>query len=331
MFDRNIDRTEKVLKDDLTPAAGVASYEQVKKENKLYFNVIKKRYISFALSLILVTLSIISISIQGLNLGIDFTGGTIFDIKFDKPVTQVAISEALSSVGLTGQVQLSQGDTEALIRTEPLEPEQRDSLLDAIQEKAGVFDPANLEENLVGPSIGAELRSNAIKAMIVASLLILIYISLRFRFIYAFSGIIAVIHDVIVTLGVFSIFQWRIEAAFIAAILTVFGYSINSTVVIYDRIRENEKRLNKRDSYEDMVDKSVWQNMGRSVKTTFTVLIALFAILILGGASTQMFALAMIIGLISGVYTSVFIASQLVVELTNRFGGRIKRKSHSQV
>lgn len=320
-------KVDKNIKENVTPAATAASYEQVISEHKFYFHTVKRRYVWFALSLLMLAVCIISLSYQGLNLGIDFTGGTMFNIKFEQPTTQAAVSEALDSVGLTGQVQLSQNDTEAIIRTSPLEPEQRDAFLDALQEKAGTFDYENLGEDLVGPAIGAELRSNAFKAMVVAAILILAYVSVRFRFIYAVGAILALVHDIVITLGAFSIFQWQIEAAFIAAILTVFGYSINNTVVIYDRIRENEKRLKKKDSFEDMVDKSVWQNMGRSVKTTLTVLIALFAIFILGGASTKMFALAMIIGLISGLYTSVLIASQLVVEFTKIFGGRIRRKN----
>lgn len=328
MADNNtINRTDQA---EVTPAAGVASYEQVKKEHKAYFNIVKKRYLWFVLSALLLIPSIISLAVQGLNLGIDFTGGTMLDIKFDHQVTQAQITESLDSVDLSGQVQLSEEDTEALIRTEVLEPEQRDALLASIRENAGEFDSENLQEDLVGPAIGAELRSNAIKALIVATVLILAYVSLRFRLIYAVGGIVALAHDVIITLGIFSIFQWQIEAAFIAAILTVFGYSINDTVVIYDRMRENEKRLKKRDSYEDMVDKSVWQSMERSVKTTLTVLIALFAIFILGGASTKVFALAMIIGVTSGAYSSIFIASQVVVELRKRFNINIVKKNEAK-
>ncbi len=169
---------------------------------------------------------------------------------------------------------MSQGDTEALIRTGFLDDGKRDELLAAIQKEAGEFDKKNMSEDKVGPAIGAELRSGAVKALIVASVLILLYVSFRFRFVYAVSGVIALLHDVFITLGMFSLFQWQVDAAFIAAILTVFGYSINDTVVIYDRIRENEKRLKKKDSFEEMVDKSVWQTMGRSVKTVGTVIIA---------------------------------------------------------
>ncbi len=314
----------KTNNEEVTPAASEATYEQVQQENKLYFHIVKRRLIWFLISLLILVPGIISLFTQGLNLGIDFTGGTMFDIRFDKEVSQAQITKALDSVGLTGQVQLTDGNTEALIRTEVLEDDKRDALLAAIQKEAGAFDKRNLQEDKVGPAIGAELRSGALKALIVASVLILLYVSIRFRFIYAVSGVLALLHDIFITLGIFSIFQWQIDAAFIAAILTVFGYSINDTVVIYDRIRENEKRMKKKDSFEDMVDKSVWQTMGRSIKTVGTVLIALFAIFILGGESTKIFALAMIIGVFSGAYSSIFVASQLVVEFRNRFGSNKK-------
>ncbi|HHV65834.1 MAG TPA: protein translocase subunit SecF [Peptococcaceae bacterium] len=306
--------------DRVTPAAGEATYDEVKKDNKLYFNIVKRRYIWFAISLMFLIPGIISLFMQGLNLGIDFKGGSMFEITFNEPVSQSQVSKALDSVGLTGQVQLSEGSTDVLIRTDALDDEKRDALLSALETEVGEFDKNNLKEDKVGPAIGAELKSGAIKALVVASILILLYIAFRFRFIFAFAGVVALLHDIFVTLGIFSIFQWEIDAPFIAAILTVFGYSINDTVVIFDRIRENEKKLKKRDSFEDMVDKSVWQTMGRSIKTSVTVLIALLAIFILGGDSTRIFSLAMIIGVFSGTYSSIFIASQLVVEIRSRFG-----------
>lgn len=306
------------------PAAGEATYDDVKQEHRLYFNIVKKRYIWFVISLVFLVPGLFSLFTQGLNLGIDFKGGSMLDITFNQPVSQTQITEALSSVELKGQVQLSQGDTEAIIRTDVLEDDKRDALLEALATKAGEFDQDKLREDKVGPAIGAELKSGALKALIVASILILLYIALRFRFVYAFSGVIALLHDVFIILGFFSLFQWEVDQTFIAAVLTVFGYSINDTVVIFDRIRENEKRMKRRDSFEDMVDKSVWQTMGRSVKTSVTVLIALLAIFILGGESTKIFALTMIIGVFSGAYSSIFIASQFVVEIKKWFGGNGK-------
>ncbi|NLP43932.1 MAG: protein translocase subunit SecF [Peptococcaceae bacterium] len=311
---------------NIIPAEGGVTYEQVKKQYRFYFNVVNKRYIWFALSLLILIPGIISLMVQGLNLGIDYKGGSMFNIRFEQSITQMQITNALDSVGLSGQVQLSNNGNEVLVRTDALSDEQRDAFLKAIEKEVGSFDRANLEESLVGPAIGAELKSSAIKATTVAAILILLYITVRFKFIYAFSGTLTLIHDVLIILGLFSIFQWEIDANFIAAVLTIFGYSINDTVVILDRIRENEKKMKKRDSYEDMVDKSIWQTMGRSLKTGGTVIIALLAILILGGESTKIFALAMLIGVFAGAYSSIFIASQLVVEYKARFGGRVGSK-----
>jgi preprotein translocase SecF subunit len=308
------------------PAAAEADYDQVKKQHKYYFNVVKRRYIWFIISLLVIVPGVISLITQGLNLGIDFQGGSLYNIKYNQPVTQENITKALDSVGISGQVQLSGGNTEAIIRTVVLSDEQRSSMISALQKDAGAFDTANLQEDTVGPAIGAELRKGALYALTLATILILLYVSFRFRFVYAVSAIIALIHDVVITLGIFSLFQWQVDAPFIAAILTVFGYSINDTVVIYDRIRENEKRMKKKDSFEDMVDKSVWQTMGRSIKTVCTVLIALLAIYLLGGETTKGFALAMMIGVFSGAYSSIFIASQLVVEI-RKWSGKGRKKT----
>jgi preprotein translocase SecF subunit len=309
----------------VTPAASEASYDDVKHEHRLYFNIVKKRYIWFVLSLLLMIPGIISLCTQGLNLSIDYKGGSMFNIQFNEKVTQADINQAIDSVGLTGSVQLTNGDISAIVRTEALDQTERDELLAAIQKQAGTFDIKNVEEQLVQPAIGNELKSGAMKSLAVASVLILIYVSFRFRFVYAVSSVIALLHDIVITLGLFSLFQWEIDAAFIAAILTIFGYSINDTVVIYDRIRENERRMKKKDSFEDMVDKSVWQTMGRSVKTVCTVLIALLAIFFLGGESTRTFSLAMIIGVFFGAYSSICIASQLVVEIKKRTSGDNKK------
>ena len=315
---------------EATPATQAATYEEIKASMPFYFNVVKRRYIWFALSLIMIAVSLGSLFTQKLNLGVDFTGGTMLDMKFSQQVTQEKITQAMESVGLEGPVvQLSDNGTSALIRTSALEEDKRNELLTALQTQVGDFDKESLKEDKVGPAIGQELTENAFLSLAIAAVLMLVYIGFRFQFAYAVSGILALVHDVIITVGIFSLFQWEIDATFVAAILTIFGYSINDTVVIFDRIRENEPRLKRGDSYEDMVDKSVWQMMGRSIKTVLTVLISLLAIYILGGESTQGFALAMLIGVIAGAYSSVFNASQILVEIKKRMkpkrGGKAAR------
>lgn len=296
-----------------------ATYDDVKKIHPLYFNIVKKRYWWFAISLLIIIPGIVSLFMQGLNLGIDYKGGTMLDMTFKKGVTQAVITDTMKSVNLEGIVQLSTGDTAVLIRTEALEEDKRNELLTALETKVGEYDKTTLKEDKVGPAMGQELTRNAIYALIIAIGMMIIYITFRFQFVFAISGIIALIHDVIIVVGVFSLFQWEIDSAFVAAILTIIGYSINDTVIIFDRIRENEAKLKRADSYEDMVDKSVWQTMRRSINTVVTVLIALLSVFILGGESTRMFSLAMLIGVFCGAYSSIFIASQILLEVKTHF------------
>ncbi|HUS87779.1 MAG TPA: protein translocase subunit SecF [Desulfosporosinus sp.] len=292
-----------------------ATYDEVQKLHPLYFNIVKKRYWWFAISLIIIIPGIISFFMQGLNLGIDFKGGTMLDITFKQAVTQAAITDTMKSVGLEGPVQLSNGDTAALIRTVALEEVKRNELLAALETKVGEYDKTNLKEDKVGPAMGQELTRNAIYALIIAMGMMIAYITIRFQFVFAISGILALLHDVLVVVGVFSLFQWEIDSTFVAAVLTIVGYSINDTVIIFDRIRENEAKMKRADTYEDLIDKSIWQTMRRSINTVVAVLIALLSVFILGGESTRMFSLAMLIGVFTGAYSSIFIASQILLEV----------------
>lgn len=292
-----------------------ATYEEVKKIHPLYFNVVKKRYWWFAISLLVLIPGIISLFMQGLNLGIDFKGGTMLEVTFKKAATQAAVTDTMKSVGLEGPVQLSDGNTVALIRTGALEETKRNELLTALEKNVGEYDKPSLKEDKVGPAMGQELTRNALYALLIATVLMIGYITIRFQFVFAISGIIALLHDVVMVVGLFSLFQWEIDSTFVAAILTVFGYSINDTVIIFDRIRENEVKMRRGDDYEDMVDKSIWQTMRRSINTVMTVLISLLAIFIFGGESTRLFSLAMLLGVFSGAYSSIFIASQILLEI----------------
>ncbi|MDA8441687.1 MAG: protein translocase subunit SecF [Peptococcaceae bacterium] len=284
------------------------------------FPIVKLRYWWFAISLLVIIPGVISLFLHGLNLGIDFTGGSVFNLTFNTPVTQTEISSALQSVGLpdsTVQLSMQNGKSVALIRTKSLDETLRSKALAAIQAKTGPYDPSQYSEDKVGPSIGQEITQNAIIALLIAFAGMILYLTIRFEFVFGVSAVAAIFHDVLVVLGLFSIFRWEIDASFVAAILTVVGYSINDTVVIFDRIRENQEKLRRGDSYEDMVEKSVWQTMARSINTVLTVLITLFAIFLLGGESTRIFSLAMLIGVFSGAYSSIFNASQILVELKN--------------
>ncbi|HZW83944.1 MAG TPA: protein translocase subunit SecF [Candidatus Deferrimicrobium sp.] len=297
-------------KNDSTPVQATVT----EKRFSWQFPIVKLRYWWFAISLLIIIPGIISLFMHGINQGIDFKGGSVFDINFSKQVSQGQISTALESIKLgDSQVQMTDA-TRSLIKTKALDETERDTLIKTLEEKVAPFDHSSLKEDKVGPTIGNELKWDAITALAIAAVGMIIYLSIRFEFLYGISAIIAIIHDVLVVLGLFSIFQWEIDSSFVAAILTVVGYSINDTVVIFDRIRENSEKLKRGDSYEEMVERSVWQTMGRSIYTVVTVLIMLFAIFLLGGESTRIFSLAMLIGVFSGAYSSIFNASQILVE-----------------
>ncbi|HEY8909510.1 MAG TPA: protein translocase subunit SecF, partial [Desulfosporosinus sp.] len=167
-----------------------ATYDEVQKIHPLYFNIVKKRYWWFAISLLIIIPGIISLFMQGLNLGIDFKGGTMLDMTFKKAVTQAAVTDTMKSVGLEGPVQLSNGNTSALIRTEALEEGKRNELLAALQTKVGEYDKTTLKEDKVGPAMGQELTRNAFMSLIIAMGLMIAYISFRFQFVFAISGIV---------------------------------------------------------------------------------------------------------------------------------------------
>ncbi|NMA69341.1 MAG: protein translocase subunit SecF [Desulfitobacterium sp.] len=318
---------EKIRQRGGTPAAHAATYEEVKESLPFHFNVVKSRAIWFIVSGAFIILSIGSVLVQSLNFGVDFTGGSMLDIKFNQAVTQQAITDTMDSLGLEGNtVQLSEDNTTALIRTSALEEEERNQLIEALRTNVGDFDQENFKEDKVGPAIGKELTANAIKSLCLAAILMLAYMAFRFKFSYGISAVAGLLFTVFFTVGIFSIFKWEVDSTFVAAILTIFGYAINDTVVIFDRIRENEPRMKKKDSFEDMVDKSIWQMMGRSIKTTVTVALALLAILLFGGESTKGFALAMLIGVIAGAYSSIFNASQFLVEIKKRTKGKDRSK-----
>ncbi|MBC8016647.1 MAG: protein translocase subunit SecF [Sporomusaceae bacterium] len=281
------------------------------------FDIIGKRYWFFALSLIAIIPGIISIFIQGFNLGVDFTGGTLLDLQFSRPVTVSEVRDSLKDYKLENStIQLAaSGQTDAspnvFIRTHVLSDDERRIVLSGMEGKLGSFDTLRVEK--VGAVIGAELTKNAIIALVISWALMIAYITYRFEFKFAVSGIIAIVHDIILVLGVFSLLQKEIDASFVAAILTIVGYSINDTIVIFDRIRENLKTQSKSEPFAQLVNRSIWQSMTRSVYTVLTVLFATASLYFFGGESTKNFSLALLIGISSGAYSSIFNASPIWV------------------
>ena len=281
------------------------------------FSIISRRNWFFAFSLLMIFIGLFSIVTQGFNLGIDFTGGTMIDLKFEKPVTVTEIRGVLKDYGLENSVIQLAGTEKVdaaanvLIRTHVLNEAERKNLLEGFSSKVGKYDIMRIEK--VGATIGSELTREAVIALILSWLVMIAYISYRFEYRFGVAGILALIHDVLIVLGVFSILKKEIDASFVAALLTIVGYSINDTIVIFDRIRENLKTMKKGECMPDMVDRSIWQTMTRSIYTVLTVLFATASLYILGGETTKNFSLALLIGFVSGTYSSIFVASPIWV------------------
>ncbi len=281
------------------------------------FNFIKHRKIWYIISLLVIVPGLVSLALQGLNLGIDFTGGNLVEIRAgqDTGIQDVrGVVEGLG-YGASRNVQKS-GDSDYLIRTRELSEEESATLLAELDEKLGGI--TLLRNDRVGPVIGRELTINALLAMVVASILMLIYISYRFEFKQGIAAVIAILHDILVVMGIFSILQLEVDSAFVAAILTVIGYSINDTIIVFDRIRENLKNRKKGEALDELVNTSIWQTMARSINTVLTTMFVLLALYFLGGTTIKNFVLAMIIGIGSGVYSTIFNACPLWVDLKLR-------------
>lgn len=276
---------------------------------------IAKRKIWYALSIIVLIAGFISIAIQGLNLGIDFTGGTVMQVEFKEKVEISELRDTLSKIGYKGAQIQHLDDGSFQIKTEFMNQTKQDKFISELSSKVGKADL--VQANAVGPSIGKEILQKGIIALVVAMVLMIAYISYRFEWRFALAGNLALFHDVFVVIGIFSIFHLEINSSFIAAILTVFGYSINDTIVVFDRIRENIGRV-KKENIDSVINQSIISTLKRSLYTSISTLIPLVAVFIFGGATTKMFVLAMIIGIVSGTYSSIFVASPLWFEFIKR-------------
>ena len=287
-----------------------------------------------ALSAILILTGIFSlVSNKGPKLSIDFNGGTLIAVQYNNEINLNNIRTALKEIEINGQIfDFSKseiknfGNTAAVsLRIANLEKEP-ENFSEALINILKQIYPNNIPDNpddfvlsieKVGPKIGSELSGKALMAIVYAILLILIYISIRFEFIYAIGAIAAIFHDVIITLGIFSILGYEISLAIIAAFLTIVGYSLNDTIVIFDRIRENMKTL-KRQDVSEIVNQSINESLSRTVVTSLTTLFVVLTLYLFGGNVLQYFSFAMIIGVLVGTYSSIFIASNIVVYMNKK-------------
>ena len=283
------------------------------------FDIIGKRKIWYAISSLLIIASLFFMVTRGFNMGIDFTGGTIMDLRFEKAVNINDVRAVLneynlsnSTIQLSGESSSSTESENVMIRTVDLEEQERKEVMAGLTDKLGAYQV--LREEKVGATMGTELIMNAIYATIISWLLIIAYVSYRFEFKFGISAVLGLVHNVIIVLGAFALTQRQIDSSFVAALLTIIGYSINDTIVIFDRIRENLKlHFRKNGDIVQLVNTSIYQTMTRSIYTVSTVLFATFALYFFGGDTTKDFAFALLIGFFCGAYTSIFIASPLWV------------------
>jgi preprotein translocase SecF subunit len=281
----------------------------IKQNTKIQF--LKYKKVTLFISIIFCLISFFSLFINGLNFGIDFKGGSLIEVKSDKSINISNVRSRLSLLNL-GDVQIQNFGSEKniLIRVEASSSENNSSVLSSITNELQAFGEIQRTE-VVGPKISSELIQKGILAIISAVGLMLFYIWIRFEWQFSLGAVLALIHDVIITIGIFSFFQIEFNLSIIAALLTIIGYSMNDTVVVYDRIRENLRKYKKQDLY-DLINSSINQTLSRTVLTSFTTLLALFSLYIFGGQVIKGFTLAMIIGVFIGTYSSTFIASQLL-------------------
>ena len=281
----------------------------IKQNTNIQF--LKYKKITLSISIIFCLISFFSLFINGLNFGIDFKGGSLIEVKSDQSINISNVRSRLSLLNL-GDVQIQNfgSDKNVLVRVEASSSDNNSSVLSSITNELQSFGEIQRTE-VVGPKISSELIQKGILAIISAVGLMLFYIWIRFEWQFSFGAVLALIHDVIITIGIFSFFQIEFNLSIIAALLTIIGYSMNDTVVVYDRIRENLRKYKKQDLY-DLINSSINQTLSRTVLTSFTTLLALFSLYIFGGQVIKGFTLAMIIGVFIGTYSSTFIASQLL-------------------
>ena len=286
------------------------------------FSIVKNYKIFFSITIIFLLIGFGSIVTRGFNLGIDFTGGSSVDLTFENPVNVAQVRDVLKEHDMGNsiiQLENSDGKTEAnsvLIRTGVVEDTELRATMNDLQSKLGNYQIQRVEQ--VGATIGSELVQQAAMAIVLSWVLMIAYITFRFEFKFAIAAIIALIIDVLVVLSYFSLFQMEMDSSFVAALLTVVGYSVNGTIVIFDRIRENLKIHRRSESLGEMVDNSIWQCMTRTIYTVATSLFAIVSIFLFGGETIHNFSFAMLVGFASGAYTSIFLAGPMWMFLKNK-------------
>lgn len=278
-------------------------------------NFMRIRHAAFAVTVLLTLISLGSLAVKGLNFGLDFTGGTLIELAYEKPAELNQVREQLRSAGFTdAMVQSFGASTDVLVRLPGDDPLLGNKVADALQ----LSDSTNAIEvqrvEFVGPTVGEELRDQGGLGMLLALAGVMVYIAFRFQWKFGLGAIVSLIHDVIITLGVFSFFELNFDLTVLAAVLAIIGYSLNDTIVIFDRVRENFRLLRKADLIEN-INISITQTLLRTMATSVSTLLAIGALMVFGGENLWGFSLALFIGVSAGTYSSVYIACILLVSL----------------
>ncbi|MHB8828851.1 MAG: protein translocase subunit SecF [Syntrophales bacterium] len=298
-------------------------------KTETHYNFVKLMKPAVILSLAVIIIGIASLIWHGgPNYGIDFSGGTLIQIKFKNDTHTDKIRSAFQSAGFEGGIIQDYGPHEVMVRTPETGKNPASLTSDVEKASQAAFGAGNYEIRrieMVGPKVGKDLTRKAILAIIFSWLGILIYVGVRFEFRYALGGIIALVHDVLIAITFLSLFDKEFDLNIVAALLTIVGYSINDTIVIFDRIRENARK-NMKQSLNDIINASVNQTLSRTILTSTTVLIVLLVLFFFGGQVIHDFTFALIVGTVSGVYSTVFIASPVVLLFEKIRPSGLKRK-----
>ncbi|RMG58324.1 MAG: protein translocase subunit SecF [Gammaproteobacteria bacterium] len=282
-------------------------------------NFMGQRKLAFFLSATLIVFSIVSLATRGLNLGIDFTGGTIIEVGFEQPADVERIRALLEQDGLGNPVVQHFGTArDVLIRIPPQKKIEQarlgDHVLKLLRDNFQGEEITLRRVEFVGPQVGEDLRDDGGLSILFALFGILVYVALRFEYRFAVGSIIALIHDVTITTGFFSVTQIQFDLTVLAALLAVIGYSLNDTIVVFDRIRENFRRLRKAGP-EEIMNVSINETLSRTIVTSLTTLLVLVALFLFGGEIMRGFSLALIVGIVVGTYSSIYVASSLVLSM----------------
>ena len=283
------------------------------------FDFMRFRKIAGGTSILLVVAALLTLVVNQVEWGLDFTGGTIVEVSYEEPVSPVAVRDHLSIAGYTGHVvQFFGSDRDIVVRIPPqkdLDTRENAELGEKVIESLATATERGItmrRAEFVGPAVGEELTNQGGIGLMTALGVVLLYVAFRFQLKFAVGAVVALFHDVVITLGIFSITRWNFDLTVLASLLAVIGYSLNDTIVVSDRIRENFRKI-RRATPVEVINRSLNQTLGRTLVTSLTTLLVLFTLLLLGGELIRGFSLGLIIGILIGTYSSIYVASNMLV------------------